>query len=64
MDKLTPFIRIALYYLAGRLAAAGLPPQAVDIVGNDPIVLEVASLAVVGVVMLWWRLAKRMGWST
>lgn len=68
MEKATPFIRIALYYIAGRLGAAGLPPGAVAIIGSDPVLLEVVqttiSLFVVGVVMLWWRIAKRMGWST
>lgn len=68
MEKLTPFVRIALYYIAGRLGSAGLPVEAVGIISSDPILLEVAtnvaSLAIVGVVMVWWRVAKRLGLST
>lgn len=68
MDKATPFIRIALYYLAGRLGALGLPHEAVQIIGNDPVLLEVVSIVIsfvcVGAVMIWWRIAKRFGWAT
>lgn len=68
MEKLTPFVRIALYYIAGRLGAAGLPAEATAIISNDPIMLEVvtniASLALVGLVIVWWRVAKRLGLST
>lgn len=68
MPEITPFLRIALYYLAGRLGSAGLPPEALHIISNDPMVLEVLnnliSLGVVGLVMVWWRIAKRFGWAT
>lgn len=68
MEKLTPFVRIALYYVAGKLSMAGLPPEAVNIIGNDPVLLEVAtagvSLIIVGLTILWWRIAKRLGLST
>lgn len=67
-QEMSPFVRIALYYLAGRLGAAGLPPEAVSIITDDPVLLGVitnlASVAMVGVVMLWWRIAKRFGWAT
>lgn len=68
MEKLTPFVRIALYYISGRLGAAGLPAEATAIISNDPIMLEVvtniASLALVSLVMIWWRVAKKLGLST
>lgn len=68
MEKATPFIRIFLYYVAGRLGALGLPQEAVNIIGNDPMLLEAVSWGIsfvmVGAVMLWWRIAKRLGWST
>lgn len=68
MEQAAPFIRIALYILAGWLAGRGLPPEAVTIITSDPAVLAIASEAlaavVAGVALLWWRIAKRFGWST
>lgn len=68
MDRAAPFIRIGLYILAGWLAGRGLPEPVAEILTNDPIFLSVISEAlaaiVAGVALLWWRIAKRFGWST
>jgi hypothetical protein len=61
-------VRIGLYVLGGRLLGAGLPPELVEIITNDPafadLVGQVIGAVVVLVTALWWRIAKRLGWAT
>lgn len=63
---LQPFIRIALYILAGWLSGFGLPEEAEGIITTDPVVLEVVTQLVAALIaslaVLWWRIAKRLGW--
>lgn len=57
MDKLTPFVRYALLILAGMAARGGwLPEYLGEEIANDPIVVEVAVGAVVGLGTLIWYL--------
>jgi hypothetical protein len=68
MTEITPLVRIALYILAGWLSARGLPPQAATILTTDPAMIELATQAIAGAItalaLTWWRIAKRLGWST
>lgn len=66
---MTVVIRIILYIVAGYLLRGGWIPEDVaeQISNNEELVLLLE--AGVGVVVtagtvLWWRLAKRWGWST
>lgn len=65
---MTPLIRIFLYLFAGWLSSHGLPPEAARILTEDPAMLELATQAVAALIalvtMLWWRVAKKLGWST
>ena len=63
------WIRIALYIIAGRLYGSGLIADEVKaILVNDPAVASsieaIISGMIVAVPLLWWRLAKRLGWAT
>lgn len=68
MSELIPFVRILLYILAGYLLDRGLPPHAADIITNDPVVADVVAnilaVAIAGLTVAWWRIAKRFGWAT
>jgi hypothetical protein len=68
MGELQPFIRIALYIAAGYLANAGLPAELVQLVSTDPAIADLIGQAAAGLVALvglvWWRIAKRMRWTT
>lgn len=68
MTEITPLVRIGLYILAGWLSAHGLPPQAQAVLTTDPAMIELTTqlvaAAVAGVSLIWWRVAKRLGWST
>jgi hypothetical protein len=66
---MTVWIRIGLYILAGWLASSGLIGDEVKgIITTDPAVADSINLAVSAVIacgsVLWWKLAKRMGWKT
>lgn len=63
------WIRIALYLVAGWLYGSGLIGEEVkDLVTTDPLLVESIeaglSIVIAGVSVIWWRLAKRLGWST
>lgn len=68
MRELTPLIRIGLYVLAGYLAGKGLPPAAGRIITDDPAMLMLVSDALAALIgalsLMWWRVARRFGWST
>lgn len=68
ISELQPFIRIALYMVAGYLARAGLPQNVVDVVTTDPafaeVIGQVLAAVIAGVTLLWWRIAKRLGLAT
>ncbi|MCS3742004.1 MULTISPECIES: hypothetical protein [Rhizobium] len=66
---MTVWIRIGLYIFAGWLASSGLIGDEVKgIITTDPAVADSINLAVSAVIaagsVLWWKLAKRMGWKT
>lgn len=66
---MTVWVRIALYMLAGWLYGKGLIGAEVQtIVTTDPTVAGTIEALIAGVIgglpVLWWRLAKRWGWST
>jgi len=62
---MSPWIRIALRYGAGILAAkALLPAEIADMIANDPeLALAIAALIATGVEGIY-AIAKRMGWQT
>lgn len=66
--ELMVLVRIGLYILAGYLTAAGLPPEVVQVITSDPAVAGLISQAVgaalAGLVYLWSRIAKKLGWTT
>ena len=68
MGEMQPLIRIALYIGAGYLAKAGLPPELVHLISNDPGMIDLIGQAAASLVALvglvWWRIAKRMRWTT
>lgn len=68
MTEITPFVRIGLYILAGWLSAHGLPHGAGEVLTTDPAMIELATqlvaAAIAGVSLIWWRVARRFGWST
>jgi hypothetical protein len=62
-------IRILLYILSGVLVRGGwLPDDMAHELSNNPDMVwlfEAAASAVIGAgTLLWWRIAKRMGWNT
>lgn len=68
MSELAPLLRIFLYIAGTWLAARGVPPELAHYITNDAAVLELASQAL-GVLIsllafIWWRIAKRFGWTT
>lgn len=66
--ELVVIVRIGLYFLAGWMASAGLPASMVEMITQDPGLAHAASQAVAaalaGLVYLWSRVAKRLGWAT
>jgi len=68
MGEMQPLIRIALYIAAGYLANAGLPAELVQLVSTDPAIADLIGQAAASLVALvglvWWRIAKRMRWTT
>lgn len=63
------WIRIFLYIVAGWLYGSGLiEDQVKAILVSDPAVvssIEAALSALIAAVpILWWRIAKRLGWAT
>jgi hypothetical protein len=62
-------VRIILYILAGWLFSSGhVSAEIRDMLTTDPDVVAAVqaglSAAVAGASWVWWRLAKRFGWST
>lgn len=62
-------IRILLYVAAGNLMRGGWIPQDVaDLISNNEelvhLIEAVAGAALTAGTILWWRIAKRMGWAT
>lgn len=65
---MTVWIRIFLYMVTGWLYGSGLIGSEVkQILTTDPAVAAAVEFAVsaviAGVPLLWWRIAKRLGWS-
>lgn len=60
-EKLSPFIRIALYILTGWLGGLGVDAEAIELIRTDPAILAAITGAVVS---LWYATAKWRGWST
>lgn len=63
------WIRIALYIVAGWLYGSGLIGEEVkDLVTTDPDLVASIEALISGILaaipVIWWRLAKRLGWST
>lgn len=66
---MTVWIRIALYMLAGWLYGSGyIGDEVRSIVTNDPAIAGAieagVSALIASVSVLWWRVAKRLGWDT
>jgi hypothetical protein len=66
---MTVWIRIALYMLAGWLYGSGyIGDEVKSIVTNDPAVAGAieagVSALIASISLLWWRVAKRLGWDT
>lgn len=66
---MTVWVRIALYMVAGWLYGSGhIGDEVKSIVTTDPAVaasIEAVIAALIGAVpVLWWRIARRFGWST
>lgn len=68
MAEFLPLIRILLGWAGIWLASRGLPPEIAHALANDPAVADaialVLGLLLAGVQLIWWRIAKRMGWAT
>ncbi|MDX0127401.1 hypothetical protein GOC15_22765 [Sinorhizobium meliloti] len=63
------WIRIALYMVAGWLYGSGLIGEEIkDLVTTDPDLVASIEALVSGILatitVIWWRVAKRLGWST
>lgn len=63
------YIRILLHVIAGMLLTSGYINEEIkSLIVDDPAVANSVQLAVAavahGAALLWWRLAKRMGWKT
>lgn len=66
---MTVWVRIALYLIAGWLFSSGyISDEVKRMITDDPEVAAGVQVAVSAVVaggsVLWWRIAKRFGWST
>lgn len=70
--SLVVLVRILMGWLGVFLVAHGLPAPLVDLLANDPAlhdaVAEMAGQLIGGALMvaqlIWWQLAKRLGWTT
>jgi uncharacterized PurR-regulated membrane protein YhhQ (DUF165 family) len=60
MTDIFPFVRIALYALAGYLAGQGADSWVVDYIRTDP---DLAAAVVGAVAGVWYAAAKRWGWA-
>ena len=57
--------RILLYIIAGVLLNAGwINDEFASFIRLDPDVQMLAGGALAGLTLVWWRVAKYMGWST
>lgn len=57
--------RILLYILAGALLNAGwISEEIAEFIRVDSDVQMLAGGVLASVTLVWWRLAKRFGWST
>jgi len=66
---MTALARIALYIVVGYLSRGGwLPQDIADEISSNPDMvwaIEAGISAMVGAgTLAWWRIAKKMGWST
>jgi len=66
---MTTYIRILLHVVAGWLVTSGwINDEIKNMIVNDPQVaagIQVLLAAIVhGASLVWWRIAKRFGWST
>lgn len=61
VDKIAPFVRIFLYIITGLFAGDWLDAETVDLIRTDPAVLMVLSG---GIAVVWYGLAKALGWQT
>lgn len=69
---MTVYIRILLGWLGAMLIGAGVSENLITTAINDPNVIsfvESISVEIVGAIFLaaqvvWWKVAKRFGWST
>lgn len=65
-------VRIAMGWLGVWLVSQGLPQPLVDALANDPamhdlladLVGQIIGAALMGAQLLWWQVAKRLGWTT
>lgn len=60
MTDLFPFVRIALYALAGYLAGQGADSYVVEYIRMDP---DLAAAVVAAVAGAWYAAAKKFGWA-
>ena len=59
MEKITPFVRYALLLMAGMAARGGwLPEHIGEEIANDPIVVELATSALIALGTLIWYLVS------
>lgn len=66
---MTVYVRILLQVLAGYLLASGYINEEVkSLIVDDPTVAVGIQIALAAIVhaagLAWWRIAKRLGWST
>lgn len=60
MTELFPFVRIALYALAGYLAGQGADSWVVEYIRMDP---DLAATVVGLITAAWYAAAKKFGWA-
>ena len=59
MEKITPFVRYALLILAGMAARGGwLPEHVGEEIANDPVIVELATSALIALGTLIWYLVS------
>jgi hypothetical protein len=66
---MTVWVRIALYVIAGWLSGSGyISDEVKRLLTDDPTVAATVAHGISALMCLasigWWRLARRMGWST
>lgn len=62
-------IRILLYIVAGNLMRGGwIPEDVANQLSTDEELIRLIEMALSGILtagtIFWWRIAKRLGWST